>query len=84
MKLFVESWLFVVIALAGWMNREQQDIIEYLKAENRAVTEQLKARGGRLRCNDRQRRQLAVTAKKLGRKAERSGRSSPRTLWTTS
>ena len=71
MKRFVDSWMFVVVALAGWMNREQQNVIEYLEAENRVLTGQLRARGGRLRFTDKQRRQLAVVAKKLGRKALR-------------
>ena len=35
--------------LAGWINREQQQVIEYLKAENGVLREQLKARGGRIR-----------------------------------
>ena len=26
---------FVVIAVAGWMNQEQQHVIEYLREENR-------------------------------------------------
>jgi hypothetical protein len=28
---------FLLLALAGWINRHQQDVIEYLKEENRVV-----------------------------------------------
>jgi hypothetical protein len=27
-------WKFMLVALAGWMNRQQQDAIEYLKQES--------------------------------------------------
>ncbi|MFL6415626.1 MAG: IS3 family transposase [Bryobacteraceae bacterium] len=57
---------FVVILLAGWMNQRQQNVIEYLREENRVLREQLGQR--RLRFNDDQRRRLAVRAKGLGRK----------------
>ncbi len=48
----------LLATLAGWMNRQQQDVIAYLVEENRVLTEQLK--GKRLRLNDDQRRRLAV------------------------
>jgi len=57
---------FVVIVLAGWMNQRQQNVIEYLREENRVLREQLGDR--RLRFNDDRRRRLAVRAKGLGRK----------------
>jgi putative transposase len=57
---------FVVIALAGWMNQWQQNVIEYLREENRVPRQQLGDR--RLRFNDDQRWRLAVRAKGLGRK----------------
>jgi Integrase core domain. len=57
---------FVVITLAGWMNQRQQNVIQYLREENRVLREQLGNR--RLRFNDDQRRRLAVRAKGLGRK----------------
>ena len=34
---------FWLLALAGWINREQQDVIEYLREENRVYRER---RGG--------------------------------------
>ena len=53
------------MAFAGWVNRFQQDAIEYLKEENRVLREQL--RGRRLRFTDAQRRRLAAKARTLGR-----------------
>jgi putative transposase len=55
-----------VIVLAAWMNQRQQNVIEYLREENRILREQLGDR--RLRFNDDQRCRLAVRAKGLGRK----------------
>src|SRR3954449_4776541 len=57
---------FVLIALAGWMNQRQLQMIEYLREENRALREQFGDR--RVRFNDDQRRRLAAKAKSLGRK----------------
>ena len=51
--------------LAGWLNREQQKILEYLREENRVLKEQL---GSRLRLTDEQRRRLAAKGKELGKK----------------
>jgi hypothetical protein len=42
-----------MLIFAGWVNRHQQDVIEYLQEENRALREQLG--GKRLRFTDRQR-----------------------------
>ena len=56
----------LMLIFAGWVNRHQQDVIEYLQEENRALREQLG--GKRLRFTDRQRRRLAVKAKAVGRK----------------
>jgi hypothetical protein len=57
---------FLILILAGWVNRSQQDVIEYLQAENRVLREQLG--DGRLLFTDRQRRRLAAKAKFIGRK----------------
>ncbi len=54
-------WQFLALTFAGWVNRSQQDVIEYLKEENRVLREQLGAR--RLRFTDDQRRRLAAKAK---------------------
>jgi hypothetical protein len=45
---------FLLAAMAGWVNRSQQDVIEYLQTENRILREQLGDR--RLRLSDAQRR----------------------------
>lgn len=52
--------------LAGWVNRAQQDVIDYLQEENRALREQLG--GKRIRFTNVQRMRLAERAKKLGRR----------------
>ena len=56
-----------MLALAGWVNRYQQAVIDYVQEENRVLRAQL--RGKRLRLSDKERRRLAVKAKGLGRKA---------------
>ena len=53
--------------LAGWVNRQQQDVIDYLQEENRVLRAGL--RGKRLRLSDDDRRRLAVKAQALGREA---------------
>ena len=58
-------WQFLALTFTGWVNRSQQDAIEYLKEENRVLREQLVAR--RLRFTDYQRRRLAAKAKALRR-----------------
>lgn len=58
-------WQFLVLTFAGWVNRSQQDAIEYLKEENGVLRVQLGAR--RLRFTDDQRRRLAAKAKALCR-----------------
>ena len=58
---------FLLLGLAGWVNRYQQAVIEYVREENRVLRAQL--RGKRLRLSDKERRRLAVKAKGLGRKA---------------
>jgi len=62
----LDPFRFVLIAVAGWMNQSQLQVIDYLREENRVLREQLGGR--RLRLNDDQRRRLAARAKGLGRK----------------
>ena len=57
----------LLMMLAGWINRHQQDMLEYLKAENKILREKLGKR--RLLLNDSQRRRLAIVGRKLSRKA---------------
>ena len=44
----------LLVTVAGWVNRHQQHVIEYLVEENRVLKEQIEGR--RLRLNDEQRR----------------------------
>src|SRR5579864_2654999 len=62
----LDPFRFVLIAVAGWMNQRQLQMIDYLREENRVLREQLGDR--RLRLNHDQRRRLATRAKGLGRK----------------
>jgi transposase InsO family protein len=62
----MDPFRLLLISLAGWMNQQQQDVIEYLQEENRVLCEQLGNK--RLRLNNDQRRRLAVRAKRLGRR----------------
>ena len=57
---------FLMLIFAGWANRSQQDVIEYLQEENRVLREQLG--GKRSLFTDGQRRRLAAKAKAIGRK----------------
>jgi len=51
---------------AGWVNRHQLDVIDYLQEENRVLKKRLSGRG--IRFTDAERRQLARKAHLLGRK----------------
>jgi hypothetical protein len=53
----LQAFHLIVIALAGWLNRQQQAMIDYLIEGNRALKEQLE--GHRLRLSDEQRIRLA-------------------------
>src|SRR5258706_9850513 len=57
---------FLVFVLIGWISRQQEEVIEYLKAEN--LTLRKKFGGKRIRFTDTERRRLARKAKPLGRK----------------
>ena len=54
----------LLMMLAGWVNRHQQDVIEYLKTENKILREKLGRK--RILLNDEQRKKLAVLGKRLG------------------
>lgn len=64
MSFVLQPWQFLLIVLTGWINRDQQAAIEYLRAENRVLKELL--RKNRVLLNDDQRRRLAVPGKVLG------------------
>src|SRR3989454_4160258 len=66
MRAAMDPCSFLIVAIAGWMNRHQQAVIEYLMEENRVLREQIGRR--RMRFDDDRRRRLAAKAKRLGRK----------------
>jgi hypothetical protein len=61
----VKPWTFFVAAIAGWMNRQQQEVIEYLRMENRILREKLGQK--RLILNESQKCRLATAAMNLGK-----------------
>ncbi len=71
---------FPILTAAGWVNRHQEDVIDYLREENRVLREQLGSRP--LRLTDAQRRRLAVRGQKLGRRilAQVAGSVTPDTI----
>jgi hypothetical protein len=75
----LDPFRFVLIAVAGWMNQWEYQIIDYLREENRVLREQLGER--RLQFNDDQRRRLAVKAKGLTRRL--LDEMSPIVTWET-
>ena len=66
MNLVFHPWQFLAAILAGWVNREQHQLIDYLRTENQVLKEKLGK--GRILLDDNQRRRLAVKGKILGRK----------------
>src|SRR5437867_1951085 len=62
----LQPWQLLLLILAGWINHREQDVIEYLRAENRVLRKKLGKK--RIVLDDNQRRCLAVKGKILGRK----------------
>jgi putative transposase len=58
---------FLLMVVAGWLQRQQAATIDYLKAENRMLRARLGGR--RIVFTDAERRQLAEKARALGRRA---------------
>lgn len=54
--MLLNPWNLLLIAVAGWRNRQQAGVIEYLREENRVLRELHGKK--RLRLNDDQRRRL--------------------------
>ena len=61
-----QPWNLFFLILASWINRKQQEVIEYLRTENQVLHEKLSKK--RILLNNDQRRRLAVKGKILGRK----------------
>jgi putative transposase len=66
MSFALQPWQLYLVILAGWINRQQQVVIEYLRTENHVLKEKLGKK--RVLLNDDQRRRLAVKGKVLGRR----------------
>ena len=71
---------FILICLAGWLNKNQQDVIDYLREEVRVLREQHGPK--RMRFTDEQRSRLARKAKriKFGKLKEIATIVTPQTL----
>jgi putative transposase len=67
MKFLLQPWQILLLVLAGWINKNQQNAIEYLIVENRVLREKIDKKG--ILLNDDQRRRLAIKGKILGWKA---------------
>jgi putative transposase len=59
-------WTMLLAMMTGWLNRHQQDMIEYLKTENVILKEKIGKK--RIILNDDQRRKLAILGKNIGQK----------------
>ena len=66
MAFLLKPWQLYFLALAGLVNRQQQELIEYLRTENQVLKEKLGKK--RILLTDDQRLRLAVKGKLLGRK----------------
>jgi hypothetical protein len=62
----LDPFRFQLIAVSGWMNQHQLQLIDYLREGNRVLREQLDGR--RLGLSDDRRRRLAAKAKALARR----------------
>ena len=80
----IQPWQLLLVSLAGWINRHQQDVVAYIQEENRILKGMLKGR--RIRFTDDERRRPRSGFNRLrwrpraspdGRKREtnRSGRA---------
>ena len=77
MNLALQPWHLMVMLLASWINRQQQEVIEYLRTEKAVLKQKLGKK--RILLNDDQRRRLAVKGKILGRKQlEQFGTTQPK------
>jgi hypothetical protein len=57
---------FLLLLVSGWINRQQQAVIDYLREENWVLRAAYGSK--RVRLTDDQRRRLAVKGKALGRR----------------
>ena len=66
MDFILQPWQLYLVILAGWIHRQQQEVIDYLRTENLVLKEKVGKK--RIVLDDDQRRRLAVKGKVLGRK----------------
>ena len=85
MSFILHPWQLLVLILAAWINRQQQQAIEYLRTENQVLKEKLGKK--RILLREDHRRRLAVRGKVLCRKRfeEVGTRFTPDTIlrWAT-
>ena len=67
MIFLLQPWQILLLILASWINRQQQQRIQYLQTEVAVLKEHIGK--NRILLTDDQRRRLAVKGKTLGRKA---------------
>jgi len=66
MSFILHPWQLLLMILAGWVNQQQQQIIDFQRTEIDVLKEKVGKK--RIILNDDQRRRLAVKGKVLGRK----------------
>ena len=71
MKFILQPWQLMLIILASWVNRQQQEVIENLRTENAVLKEKFGEK--RILLTDDQRCRLTVKGKLIGRKQLRPG-----------
>ena len=60
-----KPWTLFTVAVAGWMSQQQQEVIAYLREENRILREKLGRK--RILLSIEQKRRLATKGKVIGR-----------------
>ena len=79
MTFILQPWQLFFLILAGWINRYQQQVIDFYVSQTQALLESQGKK--RILLSDDQRRRLTVKGKILGRKGSR--RPGPQTKDST-
>jgi hypothetical protein len=80
----VHPWELLIVAVAGWINRDQQAVIDYLVEENRVLKGQLRGRRLRLTDDDGLQSRGRPSAGNSSKKWPVSSRQTPSSLGTES
>ena len=64
MNFIFQAWQFLLLIIAGWVNREQQKVIDFLQTEIEIFLEVQGKK--RILLNDNLRARLAIKGKNLG------------------